>query len=243
MATLITHPLVQKAAAPTLFHADYHKRNIYVSEEDPTIITGIIDWQSTSIEPTFIYVGDDPDFATLPDDSPIQKSIPETEDTKKLKKDALICSQTFDVCLKGYAPKFRAARDLDDRLFRPFRYSHTSWRDSVAAVRQELIELSQHWAELGLPGACPYVPTEQDLVLHQAQYADLCDSLKLKDGVMHTLGVNSDGWVQEDRWDEVRTAHARLYQEWMETAEKAETHGEEGLSVEKAKKLWPFDGL
>ena len=241
LAELTEHPLVQKAAAPTLLHADFHKRNIYVSEEDPTIITGIIDWQSTSIEPALVYVGEDPDFAALPNDLLDQEDAQETENAKKAKEGAVICSQTFDACLKGRVPKLRAARQLDDRLYRLFRYCPSSWRDSAAAFRQELIELSQHWVELGLPGAPPYVPTEQDLAEHQAQYADLNDALKLKTGIMRTLGVNSDGWVQEDRWDEVRATHAQMYQEWMRTAEEAEARGEDSMSVEKARKLWPFN--
>lgn len=50
--------------------------------------------------------------------------------------------QAYDVCMKGFVPKLRPARLLDPTLFRPFHYCHTSWRDSAAAVRQELIELS-----------------------------------------------------------------------------------------------------
>ncbi|KAB8268648.1 hypothetical protein BDV30DRAFT_230555 [Aspergillus minisclerotigenes] len=45
---LIQDPRIQKAASPTPIHADLHKRNIYVSPDDPTVVTGIIDWQSTS---------------------------------------------------------------------------------------------------------------------------------------------------------------------------------------------------
>ena len=33
---LIESPLIQSTASPTLLHADLHKRNIYVSDEDPT---------------------------------------------------------------------------------------------------------------------------------------------------------------------------------------------------------------
>lgn len=44
---------VHDAAASTLFHPDLHKRNIFVSDDDPSKITGIIDWQSSSIEPAF----------------------------------------------------------------------------------------------------------------------------------------------------------------------------------------------
>jgi aminoglycoside phosphotransferase (APT) family kinase protein len=37
--------LLQNLATPTLLHPDLHKRNIFVSDDDPTIITSIIDWQ------------------------------------------------------------------------------------------------------------------------------------------------------------------------------------------------------
>lgn len=63
---LVEDGRVQNAAIPTLLHPDFHKRNIYVSAEDPTVITGVIDWQSASIEPAFIYANETPDFATLP---------------------------------------------------------------------------------------------------------------------------------------------------------------------------------
>lgn len=64
---LIQSPLIHNIAAPTLFHADLHKRNIFVSEEDPTKIISLIDWQSTSIEPTFVYANETPDIAARPD--------------------------------------------------------------------------------------------------------------------------------------------------------------------------------
>ncbi|PWY71677.1 hypothetical protein BO70DRAFT_414391, partial [Aspergillus heteromorphus CBS 117.55] len=62
---LIEDARIQTAATPTLLHPDFHKRNIHVSAEDPTIITGLIDRQSSSIEPAFIYTNEIPDFAAL----------------------------------------------------------------------------------------------------------------------------------------------------------------------------------
>jgi aminoglycoside/choline kinase family phosphotransferase len=56
-------PRIRNAATPTLLHPDLHKRNIFVSDDDPAVITGIIDWQSSSIEPAFWYADDVPDFA------------------------------------------------------------------------------------------------------------------------------------------------------------------------------------
>jgi hypothetical protein len=62
------HPLLKisedviGALKKTLLHPDLHKRNIFVSDDDPTIITSIIDWQSICIEPAFAFASDTPDL-------------------------------------------------------------------------------------------------------------------------------------------------------------------------------------
>jgi hypothetical protein len=66
IAELIKSPSIQEVATPTLLHPDIHKRNIYVSEEDPSCVTAIIDWQSTSIELIFVYANQTPDMAEDP---------------------------------------------------------------------------------------------------------------------------------------------------------------------------------
>lgn len=57
---------------------------------------------------------------------------------------------SFDACLHGLVPRLSAARRLDNNLLRPFRYCHRTWRNSAVAFRQELIEISNRWKELGL---------------------------------------------------------------------------------------------
>ncbi|RHZ58563.1 hypothetical protein CDV55_106039 [Aspergillus turcosus] len=68
MQRLVEDKRIQDAATPTLLHPDFHMRNIFVSSEEPALITGLIDWQSTSIEPAFIYANETPDFAALPEE-------------------------------------------------------------------------------------------------------------------------------------------------------------------------------
>ena len=63
---LIKYPIIQEVATPTLLHPDIHKRNIYLAEEDPSCVTAIIDWQSASIEPIFVYANQIPDMADDP---------------------------------------------------------------------------------------------------------------------------------------------------------------------------------
>ncbi|GAT26646.1 serine/threonine protein kinase [Aspergillus luchuensis] len=246
MQRLIEDKRIQDAAAPALVHPDFHKRNIYVSAEDPTVITGIIDWQSTSIEPSFIYANETPDFATPPQD--IEGDIFENREgestpvqTEKERKDASICYQTYDVCMKGLTPKLRPTRLLDPTLFRLFHYTHTTWRDSATAIRQELIELSDRWSELGLHGTCPFSLTDEERNKHAKDYEDFEAVQSLKLWLKRSLNTNSDGWVPNEAWDAARDAHRAAYDYWIQTAREYEDRGEDGMTVEKAERLWPFD--
>ncbi|KAH8679545.1 kinase-like domain-containing protein [Tricladium varicosporioides] len=255
---LIKSPVIQNVASPTLLHPDIHKRNIYVSEEDPSCVTAIIDWQSTSIEPAFVYANETPDLAEDPTaDLPILKNLLSltednsskaiaTEETtvespeevatrKRHEKDVWTCRQTFEVLLKGYVPKLHKARAMDQTLLRPFRYCDASWRDSVAALRQELIELSQQWAELGLHGSCPYQPTLDELADHAKQYEDFESTQQLKIFLNRALDADSDGWVPAENWETARKEHKILFSQWMESIK------ESGGSESYARKLWPFD--
>ncbi|KAK6371769.1 hypothetical protein LTS17_008592 [Exophiala oligosperma] len=59
---LIKSPMIRDASGPMLLHPDLNKRNIFVSPEDPTKITDVIDWRSSCIEPTFVYANRPPDL-------------------------------------------------------------------------------------------------------------------------------------------------------------------------------------
>ncbi|KAJ5382009.1 uncharacterized protein N7496_004437 [Penicillium cataractarum] len=192
---LIEDTRVQESATPTLLHPDFHMRNIYVSIEDPTVLTGLIDWQSTSIEPAFTYVNQTPDFASIPEDFEEDTFQDERDPKQKQKeyKDALIY-----ICIKGFAPKLRPARLLDESLFQLFRYSHTSWRDSATALRQDIIDLSSRWDELGVSSSCPFSPSREELGQHARDYEDLEIVRGLKRWLRRSLGTNSDGWVENE---------------------------------------------
>jgi hypothetical protein len=215
---LAQSPLIQNVAVPTLLHPDIHKRNIFVSEEDPSQVTAIIDWQSKSIEPVFVYANHTPDFVedaaadvpileTLLQGealSTVSSKVMSTEDSetaaarKKYEKDVSTCQQTYEVVLRGFVPKLHSARAMDQTLLRPFRYCDTSWRDSAAALRQELIETSQRWTELDLAGPCPYQPTPEEFREHEKQYEDFETVQQLKLFLKRALNAESDGWVPAD---------------------------------------------
>jgi hypothetical protein len=248
LAELIKSPLLRGISKPTLLHTDLHMRNIFVSDTEPTNITALIDWQATSVEPAFMHANDTPDFARRPfedtdsdSNSTADHSVPSQETRHaqaKAKKDILLCSDAFEVCMKGFAPVIGTARSTDELFLRPFRHCNTSWRDSAPAVRQELIELSRQWEGLSLVGECPYAPTEEELHRHERQYGDFEIAQSLKMGLVQSLYTDSDGWVSASDWDIVKPAHDALFRDWLETAKE-----DESLSEAKARDLWPFDQL
>ncbi|KAL3483761.1 hypothetical protein BJX62DRAFT_219625 [Aspergillus germanicus] len=132
-----------------LLHSDLHKRNIFVSEDDPTVITAIIDWQGARVEPAFWYSDEIPNFAT------------EHE----------ILKQAFDLTSQYYIPQLAGLRLVDECLFRPFLYSYRTWRDGAVALRHELIDTARLWDDLGLAGPCPYPqPSSEKLANHMKEY-------------------------------------------------------------------------
>ncbi|KAL8967251.1 MAG: hypothetical protein Q9197_005527, partial [Variospora fuerteventurae] len=202
-------PRIRETAAPALYHADLHKRNIFVSDDDPTIITDFIDWQSSSIEPAFEYADETPDFAA---------SSPNLElEDQPADISAELCKEAFDACLQGLVPRLSAARALDDSLVRPFRYCHRTWRDGAVAFRQELIEISSRWKELGLPNDCPYpLPTSNELVSYRKDFEDFVIARKLKQRLICLLGTTPDGWVPTQLWEATKSAHKEAFDELVQ---------------------------
>lgn len=179
-------PRILEAAAPTLFHPDLHKRNVFVSEQDPTVVTGIIDWQSESIGPAFWYADHTPDFAKLPS-SAGDRDNPYDE----------LCAQAFEGSVSLLMPKLALSRAFDTSLFRPFQYCHRTWKDGVVAFRHELMETVRQRLDLNLSGQCPIpLPPKQVLVTHQEHYQRFLAAQSLKRDLSRLLDYTSDGWLQ-----------------------------------------------
>ena len=143
--------------------------------------------------------------------------------------------RSFEVCMHKSAPILAKARNTYSTLIRPFIHCNVSPRDSAPAARQELIELSMQWNELGLDGVVPpYDPTVQEL---EAQYADFEIALNLRLGLMRSLQTDSDGWVASGDWEVVKAAHDEMFREWLRSA--GEDDG--GMGEERARVVWPFD--
>ena len=187
-----------------------------------------------SIEPTFEYADVTPDFAAL---SPNFSFEDQPADTI-----AELCRKAFDVCLQGLVPRLFAARALDENLLRPFRYCHRTWRDGAVAFRQELIEISSRWKELGLPNCCPYpLPTSDELVIYQREFDDFVAARKLKQRLICHLDTTPDGWVPTESWEVTKSAHNEAFDGIVQAMRDAKVTGDDYMSEEELRKIWPFD--
>lgn len=228
---------LQDLAAPMLMHPDLNRRNIFVSESDPTKVTGLIDWQATCSMPTFMYGPQIPDFAMLP-----EQVVEENDDDEsplldeKTRKDMTLCHDAFEVLIKGYCPTFAKARLLDYNFIRLFHNCNTSWRDGATALRGDLMDIRDAWETLQIGGHCPYQPSEREIERHRKQYEDFEVSQALKSQVMQNLGVNEDGWIPITAWEEALPLYKGLYDEWLSSVRDT---GE--MPLDKAVALWPFD--
>ncbi|KAF3491941.1 uncharacterized protein GIQ15_01458 [Arthroderma uncinatum] len=223
ISELIKHPKIQSNATPTLFHPDLHKRNIFVSKDDPTTVTGIIDWQCASIEPAFYYADDIPDFAKVP-----------AEGTSDSSEEAA-CNQAFEVGLALLGPRLGEARKVDETLLRPFRYCHRTWRDGFIPFTCELMRLRDAWEKLGFENDCP-VPalSPEEMSFYEEQLGIYNGMLEFRQDMVETLEVEGDGWVSEDRWEGVRKAHQYFYENIMAGLENDKDR-------EDLRTMWPFD--
>lgn len=222
-------------ATPTLFHPDLHKRNVFVSDDDPTIVTSIIDWQSASIEPAFWYADWIPDFVAAP-------AIPLPEDQPDIQ--AELCAEAFDTCVQYYLPKLSVPKLLDENLFRPFRYCYRTWKDSAVAFRHDLIKTSQHWNDLGFAGVCPFpTPSADDLMVHQKEYKLFQAAQDLKSGLTHLLNAASDGWVSLEDWETTQAANKKFFEGMVQDVSSNENPDEDEPIKTEAdlRAIWPFD--
>lgn len=185
-----------------------------------------------------------PDFATAPEKTPEEADSsnepPLSAQDIRMQKVASYCNQAYEICMEAFIPKMRVARSVDQSLIRPFQYSHTSWRDSATAVRQEFLDLAENWNTLDLVGKCPYSPTQAELERHQREHKAFEHVQDLKLMLIKLLHTDSDGWVPIERWEETRHAHKEIYDLALETA-RAGGDEDDSMTEKDVKELWPFD--
>ncbi|GES64414.1 phosphotransferase enzyme family protein [Aspergillus terreus] len=225
LKTISTDHRIKASSRPVLYHPDLHTRNIFVSEKDPSVITGIIDWQAASIEPAFWYSDEIPDFATS--DEPGDE----------------VYTQAFNMASQFLTPVHFNPRLMDENLFRPFRYSYRTWKDGAVALRHELIETTRNWEKLGFSGQCPLPPpTTEELANHEQEYKLFEAAQNLRRDLSSLLNTATDGWMPPESWETTKLAHKEIFDGMLQAVLANEEVDDDPVKDEATlRSIWPFD--
>jgi len=236
-------PRIASVATKILLHPNSDMRNIYVSEEDYTNITGIIDWQSSSIEPAFWYADQRPDFAI---------AKPAAEETflprAREERQSNTWPKFFDGCTQVQFPELAAPRQMVKDLFMPFYRCHKTWDEGSGGFRNDLIETSRRWEELGFSGTCPLpTPSTAELKRYERELEDFSPRRDLEQVLVETFYTpNRRNPPVPGLWEESQLLHRELLDIMMqgirEMKQTEEMPDEGWLSdLEELKQIWPLD--
>ena len=235
---------IRQAGAPILTHPDLHTRNIFVEPDDPTVVTGIIDWQSAAIEPAFVLAAETPDFAEdLPEQDDFGWNLNDDagQEYARLKADVDFCVKTWSFVPK-ICEKLREAAEIDVSVVRLLAAPSNGWLDDEDSVRSILSDIKRKWMDLDLPGESIYQETPEKVHALQHRLEKTRATQKLREYLSRRLGCDIDGWVSIDRWEEVLSKYREEYRRFIASAV------EDGLSdeakrqaIHDANALWPFD--
>ncbi|KAK0950488.1 hypothetical protein LTR12_018298 [Friedmanniomyces endolithicus] len=240
LGTITDTEAVQASSKPTLFHPDFHTRNIFVASDDPTQITGIIDWQSTAIEPAFVHAAETPDFA---EELPFDKTLDANRgaDMDGAEADAQRCAQTWAV-LAYICPKLGKAAALDPLLCRYLATASSGWLDDPVSLRSLLTDLDRRWEDLGLPGNSLYQTSKEGAKTLSLELDELQSTQRLRMYLARLLCCETDGWVEAGRWEEVLPMYRGEYERFIEACVASREEGEsQSEAIKKGQRLWPFD--
>ncbi|GKZ83137.1 hypothetical protein AnigIFM56816_008221 [Aspergillus niger] len=243
LPTLSQDSRIVRTADSVIWHTDLHLGNIYVSSDDPTIIEGVIDWQSAQAAPLFIQA-QFPEFLRPPKDYTPGTEVPALPDNfdeldadeKERAIEAHVAadqSKYYEMSCLAYKTTVYDAIKLDRRLWEPFTCSQPFSNGSIVPLRNALIRISQDWELLELPDSCPFRFNEDDLERHNEQLKLYEDSLYLWDLVKGQIGTDNSGWVPLEQWESTNKANKYLFDMHIETMS-------EELPAEEAAKRWPF---
>ncbi|GIZ48249.1 hypothetical protein CKM354_001131700 [Cercospora kikuchii] len=234
---------VKDASGATLFHPDLHARNIFVDSADHTKVTSIIDWQSAAIEPAFVFASVDPDFAEdlLNDEDDKDASAGDRAANARFRTTVEVCAKMWAVT-QQFMKKVRPASNLNPTLLRVLAAPSQGWTDKIEAMTWLLNDLSESWDELGLPGESIY---KQDQTAEVAELLDETEAThRLTKHLTRLLHCDNNGWVAEDRWNEVLARYRLEYGRFVESvveSEECKTEEDRVKAIEKANRLWPYD--
>jgi hypothetical protein len=246
----LNFPRLASLSKPTLWHTDLHMGNIFVSNEDPTKIVSIIDWQFISVGPMFLQVTW-PEFLKPTQEytlGVVEPKLPDGFDQLDAEEQAAATATQKDAILtKSYelrslrqSPNIYHSLNLPPVFRELFVRCGEANTKGTLAIRACLYELVQTWNNTpGLIEGCPVSFTTEQLLEIEREYREYCDWHEVQDFARDYLNTDVDGWISpEFDFKEVRRLNKTILERYMAEMSK------HSISQDAARRKWPFpEGL
>ncbi|KAF2726659.1 hypothetical protein EJ04DRAFT_452903 [Polyplosphaeria fusca] len=214
---------------PTIRHPDLSPNNIFVSESGD--ITGVIDWQHSTILPMFLQAKIPKHFQNYGDDDSENFRRPELptnfeflEESEKANELELYRRRQLHYFYLGFTstnnkPHFHAM-GKHDLIVRNRLYDTAGrpWEGDNTSLKAELVQTSTYWPDIATSA------------MKEANFP-----VKYPDGdqLRDFIGINIDGWVPTESYEEAREKERYIKQQMLEAAETEDERKE-------LDEHWPF---
>ncbi|EFR03064.1 hypothetical protein MGYG_06062 [Nannizzia gypsea CBS 118893] len=234
-------PLLQRHSRPVLWHTDLHLGNIFVADENPTKILGLIDWQYTTILPLLSQVrwplflnppeGYQRGMAKLELPPNFEEMDPDEKAFALAERDEATRTKCYEAALSKYSPaSLLAMNQISDTLRDLYIRCDKTYKEGIIPLRDSLILISENWSNWGLSGQCPVTFSQEEIDTHEAELSQYRDWHQLRGYTHQLLYSDDEGWIPPQcDFEEMRAKHNYLYQVYLEKEE---------LSEEEGRKTW-----
>ncbi|KAL2060796.1 hypothetical protein VTL71DRAFT_8848 [Oculimacula yallundae] len=244
MDRLESYPSLKQNSRPTLWHIDLHMGNIFVSETEPSMIVSLIDWQSISVSPLSLQARW-PIFLEPPDDyikGFVHPQLPSDYETMD-EDDKELATYKFKQASRTKAYETRMYLENRDaynamnvpRVFRElFIRCGEVFEEGAEPLRACLIEISQSWEQLKLPGTCPFSFSPNEINAHNVSFKEYEEFQRVRKFALGYLGTDSEGWIAPSMdFDEKQAQNKALFEYYLENLA-------DGKSRKELLRIWPF---
>lgn len=250
-------PKNKETHKPVLWHPDLHTDNIFVDPEEPTRITGVIDWQAVHAAPIFLQVRRP---ALLLDfDGPIPperlkaprlpENFAELSADEKIEAKKLHTAQAMYVLyeielLQQCKDAGSALRGRDTLLTRITGLVGSLFTDGEPPVLSCLIQAVDRWGEIvgwDATGDQPRVPcpihfSEEERAQVQEDLVKWEEGVEILDDIIRRFGAYTgwDGFVDHDNYDDLKQMVLGFREVFLDRMAATEEERREWV------KAWPF---
>ncbi|KAF3394555.1 Endochitinase B1 [Penicillium rolfsii] len=220
---------------PVLRHPDLQPNNIFISDQFE--ITGIVDWQHSTVLPLFLQCGIPNSLQNYGDEISESLQIPslpsnfdQLDETQQFQQAELFrrrhlhylyVKMTADANVEHYDALTYDFSTLRRQLF---HQASDPWEGGNITLKSDLVTLTRKWREFSRDskGPCPILFTDEESIECMRLAHAQSEAYEQYQACQDAIGVGNEGWVPIAQYDEAKARERQLKSDALDAAETEE---------------------